>query len=292
MEQQRTQRIEKIFVRRDQCGESEGFCRLMAKLMSCPNAIMIVTLFRKKIAMKCYLLLALFIISCLLVGCGLSQEQIRARDEYLYRAQVYYRNQKFLNSLQQIECALAIEPELKRALVSKGWTLYYIHKYEDAREVFLKVESVDDTDPWVKYGLGSIDFKRGLHISGKVAEFEKKIANHPELKEEFAEPLARKRQEMELYFARSLKYFEQSLVNAPGNYNLHKMIAFVRVAQGAKHYLTAIQSLDRYLNLLNKELAGIEQSLKQRKKRPTQARSQAKTARIARYYRRNLAKPD
>ena len=200
--------------------------------------------------MKCHLLLLLLAgCSWLLTGCGLNQEQIRARDEYLYRAQVYYRNQKFFNALQQINYALAIDPEIKRALVSKGWTLYYLHKYEDARETFIKVEAMDDTDPWVKYGLGAVAFKRGLNISSKVVQFEKKIAANPKIKEEFAEPLARKRKEMQLYFTRSLKYFEQALINAPGNYNLHKMIAFVRGSPGQRELFdgnTVIGSLFAY----------------------------------------------
>ena len=62
-----------------------------------------------------HIIAKILLISCIILccSCSLSQQQIQQRDDYLYRAQIYYQNQKYMNALQQIEFALEIDPEYK-----------------------------------------------------------------------------------------------------------------------------------------------------------------------------------
>lgn len=116
-----------------------------------------------------YIGVALALLCLWFTGCGLTQEEIDRRNNYLERAQDYHKNKKFNNALQQVERALEIDPECKAALIAKGSALFYLGNYDVAEESYQQAYRLDNTDPWLHFGLGSIAFKRGSEIEVKMA---------------------------------------------------------------------------------------------------------------------------
>ncbi|NUM36027.1 MAG: tetratricopeptide repeat protein [Candidatus Brocadiae bacterium] len=211
---------------------------------------------------RLYLLLLL---ACYIAGCGLSQSEIKQREEYLYRAEVYYTNKKYMNSLQQLEYALKLDPECKRAHLSKGWALYYLSKYEGAEESFEKAFSLDDSDPWLHYGLGAVYYKKSLDSIQKISETIKKIeaGTSPQEKESLEKKwtgtLERYAKEKELWLNKSLAHLQKAIDIAPDIIDLHKLIGLNYIARGRTSYLKAIESIDHYLSLLDTEWQSMEE---------------------------------
>ena len=207
----------------------------------------------------------LLLVVCCLVGCGISQSDIKQREEYLYRAEVYYTNKKYMNTLQQLEYALKIDPECKRAHLSKGWTLYYLSKYDSAEESFQKAFILDDSDPWLHYGLGAVYYKKSLDSIQKIAETVKTIESGKSqqekeaLEKKWTETLDRYSKEKELWLNKSLTHLQKALGIAPDIIDLHKLIGLNYIARGRKSYLKAIESIDQYLSLLDTEWQSMEE---------------------------------
>ena len=101
-------------------------------------------------------------------GCILTNEEITQRNEYLERAQKYYRGKKYMNALQQIEKALEIDPNSKRGLVSKGWTLFYLGEIDEAEKAFMAAYDIDNADTWCHQGLAALYFKRANKVGAKL----------------------------------------------------------------------------------------------------------------------------
>ncbi|HRU51990.1 MAG TPA: hypothetical protein P5543_07355 [Planctomycetota bacterium] len=203
--------------------------------------------------------LILFSICLLLISCSLTPEQVQQRDSYLYRAQVYYRNKKYYNSLQQIEYALEIDRECKRALIAKGWCYYYLDQNEDAERVFLDTLKLDDTDPWLQYGLGVVEYKKGVNINKKIDDIYFRIqeAGSPEaqqrIEKKYSELVAQYTAQKDKCFDKSIQYLSSSLKTNADNIELYKMLATVYATKGVNEFPTALEHADRYINLLDLE---------------------------------------
>ena len=72
--------------------------------------------------------------------------------------------------------------------------------------------------------------------------------------------------EVESYISKSLEHFEKTLQTLPENYEIHKMKAFANITLGIENYQKALDSIDIFINLLNNDVKGIEESLEKRKK--------------------------
>jgi tetratricopeptide (TPR) repeat protein len=208
-----------------------------------------------------------------LIGCGLSQEQTRERDEYLYRAQLYFRNNKYPNSLQQLEAALKIDPECKKAQVSKGWTLFFLGRYEEAKDLFEHVLMVDNSDPWSNYGLGSVAFKKAGQTENNLKKLQQgmtmQTAATPDSKSEEAKvalrsDIERLEKERDIWYNRSIKYFQASLRVAPDNYDLYKMLAVVYGARGMHYFSQSLAYFDKFVSYMNKNYASLEKDLQEK----------------------------
>ena len=208
-----------------------------------------------------YTRIILFLICLSLTGCELSQLDIKRRNEYLLRAQVYYRNQKYMNALSQINFALDIDSDYKNALISKGWTLYYLKKYEESQEIFEKVLEVDDTDPWLHYGLGSLYYKFATLANAKVDKTRKLLLKSKYIKDRkaFEKDLKRYIKEKSMWIEKSLKHLKKSSDIDSKNITLYKLIAVVYESKGIKFYKTAIDFGDKYLKYLDKNLKVIKE---------------------------------
>jgi len=215
-----------------------------------------------------HLVAKILFINCIILilccSCSLSEEQVQQRDSYLYRAQVYYQNQKYMNALQQIEFALEIDPEYKRALISKGWTLYYLNRIEEAEEIFRNAEAMDDTDPWLQYGLGAVSYKKGIDILNRLAKVNQRInaTKDPKLQEElqkkYRDVLDRYSQQKEKLFDESIEHFEKAIKTATDNIELYKMLATVYATKGPKSYPEALKHIDHYIQLLDTEYESLK----------------------------------
>lgn len=216
--------------------------------------------------MKLYIVFILISLGIFLGGCGLTPSQIKDRDAYLYRAHVYFANKKYPNALQQITLALDIDPECKRALISKGWTLYYLGKLDDAHISFKRAYEADNSDPWVQHGLGSVCFKYGARAGEKHAKLVRYLQQKPDKKKKYQADVLRYKKEKDLWLAKSLKHYKNSLSITPENYELHKLISYVYAAQGFDTYSLAISHIDKYIKLVSEERKGLELLLKKKKK--------------------------
>lgn len=204
-------------------------------------------------------LLLWIMIIVFLSGCGLSQTDIKQREEYLYRAEAYYTSKKYMNALQQLEYALKIDPECKRAYLSRGWTYYYLGKYDSAEETFQKASILDDSDPWLHYGMGAVYYKKSLDSIQNIAETINKIESGKSIQEKeslekkWISTLDRYAKEKELFLRKSLDHLQKALEISPDIIDLHKLIGLNYIARGRNSYLKAIECLDRYLSLLDTE---------------------------------------
>lgn len=213
------------------------------------------------------------VVSCLLAltGCGLNHEQLQERDQYLYRAQLYYRNKKYYNSLQQLELALKIDPQCKQALVSKGWTLFFLARYEEAKDLFEKVLHVDNSDPWSNYGLGSVAFKKAgqteENLNRQLQAMDKLLAQEngkdsEEQKNNLRTDIDKLQKERDIWYERSLRHFQDAQRITPDNYDLYKMMASVYGARGMEYFTQAIENLDKFIACMNKNHTSLEKELR------------------------------
>lgn len=216
-------------------------------------------------------IIAIYLLCCSLWGCGLSQEQITQREEYMHRAQQYYLNKHYRHSLQQSELALEIDPVCKRAILSKGWNLFFLKKYEDAEQTFLQAQKLDDSDPWMHYGLGAVYYKNamksGVRIETALKQFAESDVTEDDV-EEWDQRLAGERNQKEQWLDKSKHHLSKALSIVVDNSDLYKMLAMTYAARGNTQYLQAIDYMDKYIVLLEKEFLGYQDL----KKKPEQER--------------------
>lgn len=213
------------------------------------------------------LLLSMGLLCCGFLGCGLSQEKITKREEYIFRAQQYYVNQKFMSALQQCELALEIDPVCKRALIAQGWSFYYLKKYDDAENSFLSAQKLDDSDPWMNYGLGAVYYKKAMKVSKRINKILRQLANNTMPEEDMKEwdvRLEGEQQEKQKCLDKSQLYFEKSLAISSANMDIHKMLALIEGTRGIDSYPKAIENMDKYITLLQKEFLGHQELKKKR----------------------------
>ena len=199
-----------------------------------------------------------YCLALLLVGCGLNQEEVAQRNDYLYNAQKYYRGQKYYNTLQQVEKALEIDPDFKDVLILKAWTFFFMNRHEEAQAIFEQILRKDDSEPWAHYGMGAIAFKNSSKTDRKLAEVEQRFLTATD-KEKSALEADRQRflAEQQIWYDNSIEHFESALRVAPDNYDLYKMIAAVHGARGSQYYPKAIPYLDRLIKHKDEEFAAL-----------------------------------
>lgn len=192
------------------------------------------------------------IICCVfIIGCALTTEEVAKRNEYLERAQTYYRGKKYLNALQQIELALEIDPNSKRAIVSKAWTLFYLNKNDEAEKWFSKAHEMDNADVWTHQGLAAVYFKRGMNIGKRLDETLLELSSvdlkqRQEKQQEINKTISKKRQEAELWFKKSLTHYEEAVEYADQGQDLYNMLASVHSMVALPYYSDAMRSLILY----------------------------------------------
>lgn len=205
-----------------------------------------------------------------LVSCGLSQEDILKREEYMNRAKDYYRKQKYPQALQQINLALVLDPSCKRCLVSQGWTYFFLKKYDNAEESFNKALKLDSSDPWCHYGAGTIAFKRANRVEARLLKLDEKISKNSNLAEQFAKDIERLQKERETLYESSLKSFQNALRVASDNYNIYKMVGLVYAAKGLDYSKDAISYLDKFLRVMDDNLTTTSRDIDNREKQRLQ----------------------
>ncbi len=199
-----------------------------------------------------------------IMGCSLNQEKIKQRDDYMERAQEYYVKGKYENALTQLNFALGIDPKYKHALVSKGWTLYFLNQFEDSEEIFQKTYKLDDTDPWLNYGLGAIYYKKSLDCSAKIADMLKKAQKVDENSTNFdvwVKQIETEQTQKMTWLNKSQTHFQKAIAIDTGNHGLHKMLAMTYAAKGIDEFPQAIDSMTMYIKLMDQELAAYQKDL-------------------------------
>ncbi|WP_372364723.1 tetratricopeptide repeat protein [Candidatus Uabimicrobium sp. HlEnr_7] len=185
------------------------------------------------------------------VGCTLTTEEVAKRNEYLERAQTYYRGKKYMNALQQIELALEIDAYSKRAIVSKAWTLFYLNKNDRAEKWFVKAHEMDNADVWTHQGLAAVYFKRGMSIGKRLDKTLLEISNVDENQQkakekEINQTINKQRQEAELWFEKSLTHYQDAIDFADEGQDLYNMLASVHSMIALPYYSDASRSLNEY----------------------------------------------
>jgi len=217
-------------------------------------------------------LFSLLFLALWIIGCGLTQDQSQKRDEYLYRAQGYYDSQKYLNALQQLELALEIDAESKPALIYKGWSLYNLKKYDEAEAAFQIAYALDDTDPLLNSGLGSVYYRKALLCSEQIAKIVPRLAHfEPSASKpnsamptqaELERRLEQEEQQKKQWLEKSLKHYKKYLEISQDNANIYKMIAIVQRTRGLEFYPNALEFIIFYLTQLDKTYEKLEKSRK------------------------------
>ncbi len=251
-----------------------------------------------------FLMFLLSLLIIFLAGCGLTQEEVNKRDDYVSRAQLYFQNQKYLNALQQINLALEIDSQDKRATVSKGWTLFYLKNYEKAQEWFQTALDLDDSDAWTHYGIASVYFRKGSLEFDKAGKLKTSllVIEEKEEREKTTQTVKKHREQAEHWFLLSLKHYQESLLYDEALTELHKMTALTHVmlglptynnanealakekwspqdrwsqieiflAEGFPHYEKAIESLEKYITMIEREVETtntlLQEKIEERKK--------------------------
>ena len=209
----------------------------------------------------------LLLLGIFVVGCGLSHEERLRRDDYLRRAQIYYKKGKFFNALHQIEQALNIDPEYSRALISKGWTLHYMKKYKAAEEVFAKALKIDDSNPWLHHGLGSTSYKRGTLLEIKLIQLREQVEKNPQKKHLFAKEIEMHKKARDQWYIKSLEHYNWVLRLQPSNYRIYRLIAMNYAARGMRYYLPAINNLKKFITFVEQDIQSIKISIQVHKRK-------------------------
>lgn len=252
---------------------------------------------------KASILKIFFLISscCILVSCSLTSEEVAKRNDYLERAQSYYRGKKYINALQQIELALEVDPNTKRGIISKGWTLFYLNQNDEAEKWFVRGYEMDNADVWTHQGLAAVYFRRAINIGKRLDRTLLEISSierseQLEKEKQINATINKQRQEAELWFDKSLIHYKEAIEYSDGGQDLFNMLASVHSMialpyygdairatnqkfgetkdenyvtifseKGLPHYDKALGYLEKYVKFTEEELQPIDTYLEQKK---------------------------
>ena len=80
---------------------------------------------------------------------------------------VLYRDQRYLEALQQFERAYAVAPNQVEVLAMAGWSNLKLQRYEEARFYFQRAQRIEPRDPEAQLGAALVDWQSGRTLEVK-----------------------------------------------------------------------------------------------------------------------------